>query len=90
MIQLIDTETNEDLIINKSLESSPPEATFLIELNSGNFLKDFKSMLAKLPSPGPSSTILKFFGFPNVSLEQTCTGKVMQKVLKSLQNGKES
>ena len=26
-------------------------------------------MFAKLPSPGPSSTILKFFGFPNVSQE---------------------
>ena len=27
-------------------------------------------MLVKLPSPGPNSIILKFFGFPNVSQQE--------------------
>ena len=36
-------------------------------MNSGNFFEIFKSILIRLPSPGPSSTILIFFGFPNFS-----------------------
>ena len=41
--------------------------TFFTELNSGNFLKDLNKIFIKLPSPGPSSTTLKFFGLPNDS-----------------------
>ena len=43
---------------------------FFIELNSGNCLKDLNKIFVKLPSPGPSSTILKFFGFPNDSQQE--------------------
>ena len=32
-------------------------------LKSGNLLNTSKSIIVKLPSPGPSSTILNFFGF---------------------------
>ena len=42
-----------------------------MELNSGNFLKDLKRTFVRLPSPGPSSIILKFFGLPNNSQEAT-------------------
>ena len=43
----------------------------MIELNSGNFLKDSTKTLDKLPSPGPNSTMLKLLGFPNNSQQVT-------------------
>ena len=40
---------------------------FFIELNFGNFLNDLRRILVRVPSPGPNSTIVKLFGFPNNS-----------------------
>jgi hypothetical protein len=40
---------------------------FFAELNLGNFFEISKSIFIRLPSPGPSSTILIFSGLPNFS-----------------------
>ena len=53
-------------ILFKNLLSSYKNI-FFEELNLGKFLNEFKRIFVKLPSPGPSSIILKYFGFPNNS-----------------------
>ena len=40
-------------------------------LNLGNFLDTVKSASVKVPSPGPSSIILIFLGFPKISQADT-------------------
>ena len=40
-------------------------------LSVGNFLKVSTKTFERLPSPGPSSTKLKFFGLPNFSHDET-------------------
>ena len=51
-------------------------------LKSGNFLNTLKRIFVKLPSPEPSSIILKFFGFPRTFQVDNIQIAIVQIIIK--------